>query len=1040
MKPLHVLGMNLVKGSLAIALAATASTIAVVGTAPLCEPAWAADENAMPSADADDEAAELTIVAGPAERNGNEYRFPKLKVTSNTDKNIRSITVQFTTAIAAGDDVTFDAVEGFEVRGKTANRSVNATNADEKDGGWPAAKWEEYLQKHMKVTLAGGSGTKGLRMIASLKPVTDTYDFNSENGHYYRYIPQPSTWLEARDAAAADTYMGLQGYLVTVTSPEESNFITTLIDTNMWMGGTAEPTFGAVGNTGRFTWQKPSAGWPYSFYWVTGPEATMGPDGGPMEICRMDSAGSAKPVKDPVTEGNAYYNFASSEPNNAANIGYYDNAGTQRSGEYCLHMYSQKNSADVPTAAANIGKWNDYPNFPNNAAHQKCCYVIEYGGLEDDSAPGGDGDGSGGDADVNVDVDVYVKVDINVDPEELTITTEADSITLGQALKVSENINGGVLDPVADRVERTYVLVDANGKEIIGDDGKPIVVPEAEVPYTAGRYKVTSTKPNREDGSVYKEGTAIFTVRPATVDLTREKDASGAMQPKVYEKVYDGTADFSLDAIALPGILPTHSGDVRLAADSASYGTADAGDGKIVLEGARLESADGTVTTNYTLAGLKDDGTLELVARIVPRELVVTASSTVKWGLAGKPLADESGVPLTLTSNEDVHDDGSAPWTTNMLAPRDAARVDGGAVESILGAVELTCTRDSDGEPLDASNPTVGTYTATPHFANVNPRANGAAAAFTMDGSRAAGFPSPITEVKDLGGGRYDIGNYLLTLKPAKVVVTANPATDPDLGQIGDLIEGGTVEEDVTPGKPPVSKDELEDVIKDQIEGNLPNTDPVITIIKDGEEVETIDPTKPGHYVVIATYPDPDGGPDKVVRFEYTVAEPTPDEPQKPEKPGTPDKPTAPGASQPDQGNVIVDENVTVTVDPNGKPLTKDDIAADIHERWPDRVPADVKPEITITLDGKTVDSIDPTRPGTYYVTAVYPDPNGGPDRIVRFTYTVEERDGTTIRLKHLLAQTGDAAPMAVAGAMALGAAVTLAVSAARRRKDRRNS
>ena len=153
MKPLHVLEMNLVKGFLAIALAATASTIAVVGTAPLCEPAWAADESAAPSADADDEAAELTIVAGPAERNENEYRFPKLKVTSNTDKNIRSITVQFTTAIAAGDDVTFDAVEGFEVQGKTANRSVNATNADEKDGGWPAAKWEEYLQDRKSTRL-----------------------------------------------------------------------------------------------------------------------------------------------------------------------------------------------------------------------------------------------------------------------------------------------------------------------------------------------------------------------------------------------------------------------------------------------------------------------------------------------------------------------------------------------------------------------------------------------------------------------------------------------------------------------------------------------------------------------------------------------------------------------------------------------------------------------------------------------------------------------------------------------------------------------
>ena len=51
---------------------------------------------------------------------------------------------------------------------------------------------------------------------------------------------------------------------------------------------------------------------------------------------------------------------------------------------------------------------------------------------------------------------------------------------------MSENINGGVLDPVADRVERTYVLVDANGKEIIGDDGKPIVVPEAEVQAEVG--------------------------------------------------------------------------------------------------------------------------------------------------------------------------------------------------------------------------------------------------------------------------------------------------------------------------------------------------------------------------------------------------------------------------------------------------------------------------------------------------------------------------------------------------------------------------
>ena len=42
-----------------------------------------------------------------------------------------------------------------------------------------------------------------------------------------------------------------------------------------------------------------------------------------------------------MLSASVYYNFASSEPNNAASIGFYDNAGTLDSGEYCLHMYSQ---------------------------------------------------------------------------------------------------------------------------------------------------------------------------------------------------------------------------------------------------------------------------------------------------------------------------------------------------------------------------------------------------------------------------------------------------------------------------------------------------------------------------------------------------------------------------------------------------------------------------------------------------------------------------------------------------------------------------
>jgi hypothetical protein len=51
---------------------------------------------------------------------------------------------------------------------------------------------------------------------------------NNANGHYYEMVPAPSggiSWLVARDAAAQRTYKGLVGYLVTITSQDENNFV-----------------------------------------------------------------------------------------------------------------------------------------------------------------------------------------------------------------------------------------------------------------------------------------------------------------------------------------------------------------------------------------------------------------------------------------------------------------------------------------------------------------------------------------------------------------------------------------------------------------------------------------------------------------------------------------------------------------------------------------------------------------------------------------------------------------------------------------------
>ena len=69
--------------------------------------------------------------------------------------------------------------------------------------------------------------------------------------------PNPDSgisWTEARDAAAARTYYGLQGYLVTITYEEEKQLTGEQASGTGWIGGSDNETEG--------TWR-----------WVTGPEA-----------------------------------------------------------------------------------------------------------------------------------------------------------------------------------------------------------------------------------------------------------------------------------------------------------------------------------------------------------------------------------------------------------------------------------------------------------------------------------------------------------------------------------------------------------------------------------------------------------------------------------------------------------------------------------------------------------------------------------------------------------------------------------------------
>jgi len=146
--------------------------------------------------------------------------------------------------------------------------------------------------------------------------------------HYYEYVPSSGiTWSNARTAAAARTYYGLQGYLATISSPEEAQLSGEQAGGAGWLGGTDEAVEGV--------WR-----------WVTGPEAgTIFWNGGII--------GSTP----------NYANWNTNEPNNCCG------------GEDYIH---------VTFNVGPPGSWNDLPNVGGGGDYFPQGYIVEYGGMPGD--------------------------------------------------------------------------------------------------------------------------------------------------------------------------------------------------------------------------------------------------------------------------------------------------------------------------------------------------------------------------------------------------------------------------------------------------------------------------------------------------------------------------------------------------------------------------------------------------------------------------------------------------------------------------------
>ncbi|MEJ2084813.1 MAG: lectin-like protein [Acidobacteriota bacterium] len=101
---------------------------------------------------------------------------------------------------------------------------------------------------------------------------------NPDNNHYYELVfSDGANWEQSRDAAAAMSYMGMPGHLVTIASAAEQTFITSNFSAMpggapVFLGGTDE------GDEGNWSW---ITGEPWIFESWDGGE----PDGDGTENC-----------------------------------------------------------------------------------------------------------------------------------------------------------------------------------------------------------------------------------------------------------------------------------------------------------------------------------------------------------------------------------------------------------------------------------------------------------------------------------------------------------------------------------------------------------------------------------------------------------------------------------------------------------------------------------------------------------------------------------------------------------------------------------
>jgi hypothetical protein len=153
---------------------------------------------------------------------------PTITVTGNG--LITNFSVQITDSYTSGDILEFT---GTLPAGVTYTAFNTTTRSILFSGSLLPQAWSTLLQQ-VKLKTSSAVCFPEARKIAF---IAGGMLYNPLNGHYYIKSPSTNYWTQSRNAAAASSYFGLQGYIATITSAAENSFVSVLLNSDTWIGG-----------------------------------------------------------------------------------------------------------------------------------------------------------------------------------------------------------------------------------------------------------------------------------------------------------------------------------------------------------------------------------------------------------------------------------------------------------------------------------------------------------------------------------------------------------------------------------------------------------------------------------------------------------------------------------------------------------------------------------------------------------------------------------------------------------------------------------